>query len=204
MGHGARDAGSGVAEGWREGEFAREAAARARVADVAVALPYDAKDHRVVVAVGEHLAHRQPVARRLAFQPQRLAAAAVEGGESRVQGSLKGFVVHEAQHQYFTRFVVLRDGGYQAVQFREIHRVILSHGAWGIHRRPSGYGGQVGHGAWAPSAYCLLPTDYSWIPRGYRGATRRAEAPVLIRYQLVQRKSRMARLDGVGCVEESC
>ena len=56
----------------------KEAGALAGVADVAVAEPLGLHEHRVVVAVDQDVAHREPVARRLALGPERVARAAEE------------------------------------------------------------------------------------------------------------------------------
>ena len=56
--------------------------ALAGVADVAVAQPLHLHQHRVVVAVDEHLDDLEPVARGLALHPELVARAAEEGGEA--------------------------------------------------------------------------------------------------------------------------
>ena len=60
------------------------------------------------------------MAGRLALQPELLPRAAVEGGEPSLHRLLEGFFVHEANHQDTSGYVVLNDGGNQAIRLFEI------------------------------------------------------------------------------------
>ena len=79
-------------------------------------------EHRVLVAVDEHVAHREPVAGGLALGPQRVARAAEERDVAGAPRDVPGLLVHEADHQHFAAHVVLHDRGNQSVQFRKVHR----------------------------------------------------------------------------------
>ena len=62
--------------------------------------------HRVLVAIGRDFLHHQAMAGGFALEPQLVARAAVEGGDSRSPPSCESFLVHEADHQDAAR---LRD-----------------------------------------------------------------------------------------------
>ena len=64
----------------------------------------------------------EPVARRLALGPQRVAGAAEEGHVAGAAGDVPGLLVHEADHQHLAAVGVLHHRRHQAVQFREIDR----------------------------------------------------------------------------------
>ena len=64
---------------------------------------------------------REPVARRLALGPQRVARAAEEGHVAGRLGDRPRLFVHEADHQHFAARRVLHDRGNESVQFGEIH-----------------------------------------------------------------------------------
>ena len=77
-----------------------------------VAEPRDLEEHRVLVAIDEQLGHLQPVPRRLPLRPQRVARPAEERREPRRLRALERLVVHEPDHQHFTRSVVLNHSWY--------------------------------------------------------------------------------------------
>src|ERR1051325_2452005 len=98
-----------------------KAGALARVADVAAAEALGLDEHGVLIAVDEHLAHRELVARGLALAPQRVARAAVERHITGALRDVPRVLVHEADHQHFAADVVLHDRWYQSVQLRKVH-----------------------------------------------------------------------------------
>src|SRR5688572_3806662 len=101
---------------------ARKTGPFARMAHIPVTEPPDLDEHRVVVAIDAELDDREPVARGLALDPQRVARAAEKGGEAGAPGQLQRLLVHEADHEDLRALRVLDDGGNQPVEFREIHR----------------------------------------------------------------------------------
>ncbi len=112
---------------------AREATDRALVAHQAVAFHLDAKQQRVVVAVGGGRDDAQAVAAGFALHPQLLAGAAPEGDEAGLQRFGVADGVQKAQHQHFAGARILHDAGHQAIHFFEVdccsrvaHSFILS------------------------------------------------------------------------------
>ena len=97
-----------------------EATDRAFVADQAVALDHDAKQQRVVVAVGGGGDDAQAVAAGFALHPQLLAGAAPEGDEAGFQGFGVADGVEKAQHQHLAGARILHDAGDQAVHLVEV------------------------------------------------------------------------------------
>jgi len=96
-------------------------AARAQVANHALALHLDAAQDSVEVAIGGGRDHPQPVARGLPFGPKLVSRAAEEGNVAGLQGGLVRRTVHEAQHQHFTVDGILYDGRRQPTHFVEVN-----------------------------------------------------------------------------------
>src|SRR5262245_35602510 len=103
-------------------DLGEEARALAGVAHVAVALALRLDEHRIFVTVDEDLLHREPIPRRLALRPQRIACPAEKRDVSRLPRQLPGLVVHEPDHQHFAAVRVLHDRWNQPPQLREIHK----------------------------------------------------------------------------------
>ena len=103
-------------------EHVEEACALARMTDVAVAEPLDLDEHRVVVAIDQHLDDLEPVAGRLALGPQLVARPAEEGGEAGRLRERERLFVHEADHQDLGALRVLDDRRNQPVELRKVHR----------------------------------------------------------------------------------
>src|SRR3954451_24687605 len=76
---------------WVSSDRLEEAGALAGVTDIAVTQPLHLQQHRVIVAVGEHLNDLQAVAGGFALHPQRVASAAEEGGEAGLLGQRERF-----------------------------------------------------------------------------------------------------------------
>src|SRR5690348_15305367 len=102
---------------WNRHSFGahEEAGAFAGMADVAVTEPLGLHQHRVFVAVDQHVTNGEPVAGGLALRPQLVARAAEEGHVAGAPGDVPGILVHEADHQYFARLVVLDHRRNQAI-----------------------------------------------------------------------------------------
>src|SRR5829696_8906343 len=63
----------------------------AGVADVAIAEPRHLEQHRIVIAIDQHVGDLQPVPRRLSLGPQRVARAAEEGRKPGLAGPPQRF-----------------------------------------------------------------------------------------------------------------
>jgi hypothetical protein len=100
-------------------EAAVEAALVAVVAD-AGPCGFDAHQHGVLVAIGGDFLHGEAVAGGLALEPELLARAAVEGGETGLDGAAEGFLVHVADHQDAAGIVILDDRRDQSVELGKI------------------------------------------------------------------------------------
>src|SRR3989338_6191338 len=96
------------------GQLSEEARSLARMAHVAVALPDDLHQHRVVVAIDEDVDDLEPVARCFALHPQRVARAAEEGGEAGASRQRERLFIHETDHQDLGGLRVLNHGRNQA------------------------------------------------------------------------------------------
>jgi hypothetical protein len=81
------------------------------VADKAVALHFDAKEQRVVVAVSGCGDDAQAVAAGFALHPELLAGAAPEGDEAGFKRFGVADGVEKAQHQHFAGARILHDAG---------------------------------------------------------------------------------------------
>jgi hypothetical protein len=88
---------------------------------VSISLTRDFQQQGIVVTIDQHRSDAQAIPRRFPLHPERVARAAEEGGVPRGARAVEGFLVHEAHHQHFRRFVVLNNGGNQSVEFRKIH-----------------------------------------------------------------------------------
>src|SRR5262245_38250892 len=95
------------------------------MADVAVALPIDLQEHRVLVAVDPRLAHREAVARGFALHPERVPRAAEERDVLPLLRKAPGFLVHEATHKQLAGRPVLHDRRHEPVQLVEIHETLV-------------------------------------------------------------------------------
>src|SRR5438093_10213973 len=93
----------------------------ARVTDVAAAKALHADEHRVLVAIDQEVADREPVAGRLALRPQLVARAAEERHIAGLTRDVPGLLVHEPDHQHVAGPLVLHDCRYEPVKFREVH-----------------------------------------------------------------------------------
>ena len=74
----------------------------------------------VVVTVSLYRNHVQKVSAFFSFGPQTVFGTAEESHLTRFHGFLVGFLVHESQHQYFLRIVILDNGRNQAIHFFKI------------------------------------------------------------------------------------
>jgi hypothetical protein len=72
---------------------------------------FDLDQHGVAIAIGGDFLDDQAVAGAFALEPELLARAAVEGGETGLDGAAEGLAVHVADHQDAAGGVVLDDGG---------------------------------------------------------------------------------------------
>src|SRR5678815_1089266 len=97
----------------------------AGVADITVAEPLHFEQHRVLVAVHQHLGDLQPVAGGFPLRPQRVARAAEERGKAGRLRPLERLVVHEPHHQYSAAGVVLDDRWYESQEKRKIHKYLI-------------------------------------------------------------------------------
>src|ERR1039457_1823450 len=86
----------------------------------------NAQQHRVPVAVRRGGNYLQSIAGAFSLGPQFLASAAVEGHEAGAEGPIERFTIHKAEHEHFSVFRVLNDGGGQALHLVEInlHRIL--------------------------------------------------------------------------------
>jgi hypothetical protein len=66
------------------------------------------------------------VARCFAFEPQLVAGAAIEGGESGLHRLLERFLIHETDHEDAARRIVLNDGRNEAAELAEVQIVVHS------------------------------------------------------------------------------
>src|SRR4051812_29284024 len=87
----------------REGEIRKKTRPLTRVADIAVAESRDQQQKRVVVTVDQDAINLQAVAGRLTLGPQLIARAAEERRKPGIDGAIERVLVHEADHQYFSR-----------------------------------------------------------------------------------------------------
>ena len=97
-----------------------EATDRAFVADQSVALDDNAKQQRVVVAVGCGGDDAQPVAAGFALHPQLLAGAAPEGDKAGLQRLGVADGIEKAQHQHLAGARILHDAGHEAVHLVKV------------------------------------------------------------------------------------
>src|ERR1039457_98205 len=81
----------------------------------------NAQQHRVPVAVRRGGNYLQSIAGAFSLGPQFLASAAVEGHEAGAEGPIERFTIHKAEHEHFSVFRVLNDGGGQALHLVEIN-----------------------------------------------------------------------------------
>ena len=91
------------------------------MANQPVAFDHDAKQQRVVVAVGRGGDNAQTVAAGFALHPQLLARAAPEGDEAGLQRLGVADGIEKAQHQHLAGVRILHDAGHQAVHLFEIN-----------------------------------------------------------------------------------
>ena len=80
----------------------------------------DTDQNRVFIAVGSDALGEKAVARTFTFQPELLARTAIKGDVTGFDGLVKGFFVHEANHQDAARGLVLNDSGDKSVRFFEV------------------------------------------------------------------------------------
>ncbi len=71
------------------------------------------QQQRIPITIYANIADVLDVARRAAFMPQFLAAAAPKVGFARFLGSFEGFLVHPGNHENVAGGVVLDYGRYQ-------------------------------------------------------------------------------------------
>ena len=90
------------------------------MADQSVAFDLDAKQQRIVVAVGGGGDDAQPVAAGFAFHPQLLAGAAPEGDKAGLQRLGIADGVEKAQHQHLAGARILHDAGHEAIHLVKI------------------------------------------------------------------------------------
>src|SRR5665213_25419 len=109
------------------GERLGEATHRAFVAHQSIAFDDNAKQQRVVVAVGRGRDNAQPVAAGLALHPQLLARAAPEGYKSALQRLGIADGIQKTQHQHFAGARILHDARYEAIHLVEIDFGFAAH-----------------------------------------------------------------------------
>ena len=100
-------------------ETAKEATLVAFVADAGTE-SFDFDEDGVEVAIGGDFLDHHSVAGALTFEPELAAGAAIEGGETGLDGETEGFLIHVADHEDAASGVVLNDRRDEAVGFLEI------------------------------------------------------------------------------------
>jgi hypothetical protein len=97
------------------------------VAYLSFAQDAHAQQNSIAVAVGPCGNYLESIAGGLAFRPQFLPSAAIEGDKSRPQSSLQRFAIHETHHQQLLRSGVLDHRGRQTLHFVEVdpHKNLL-------------------------------------------------------------------------------
>ena len=91
------------------------------MANQAVAFDHDAKQQRIVVAIGRGRNDAQPIAAGLALHPKLLAGAAPEGYKAALQRLGIADRIEKTQHQHFAGARILHDSGHEAIHFVEVN-----------------------------------------------------------------------------------
>src|SRR5450756_1204466 len=81
----------------------------------------DTQQQGIPIAVDGDFLDHQAVPGSLPFQPEFAPGAAIERGEARLDGSPKGLLIHEPEHEDASSSVVLYDGGSEPAQLVEIY-----------------------------------------------------------------------------------
>ena len=84
------------------------------MAGVTLALRGHAQLQHVLIAIHTDFINRESLAGRFTLEPQLLAGATVEMGQTCVLGFLQGLCVHPGKHQEFICSMIADDGRYQA------------------------------------------------------------------------------------------